>query len=116
LKKDYDILLRGHHLWLLYRFYVVVGKSCIRANMINDKYGKKHTTYVINTLERIVNSPELKIKIVAGISDEICKNCLRKEPICHTVTADLRAIAESGLRIGEVYTSKYILERLSNGG
>ena len=115
MKKDYDILLRGHHLRLLYRFYVVVEKSFIRMNMICELYGEKHTNHVINTLERIINSPELKIKIVAGISDEICKNCLRKEPICHTVTADLGAIAESGLRVGEVYTSQYILERLSNG-
>lgn len=119
--KGCDIVLRGHHLRLLFDYcFLVGGEKHIRYNMLSTGYGEEHTNYTISIFKKITKITELdnvRIKILADSLDDICEKCCRikhkfKLKLCNSDGDDLRTIADIGLRVDEVYTSKHILEKL----
>lgn len=124
MEKNYDVILRGHHLYLLYDYCLLFngnytrGENYIRYNMISTGYGEEHTNYTISIFKKITESDNIRIKLVAGILDDICEKCCRikhkfKLRLCNSNGEDLMAIADVGLRVDEVYASKHILEKLN---
>lgn len=120
--RDCDVVLRGHHLRLLYDYCFLFngdythGENYIRYNL-SSGYGEEHTNYTISILKKIAESDNIRIKLVLDVLDDICEKCRRKKhkfklELCNSNGGDLRAIADIGLRADEVYTSKHILEKL----
>ncbi len=109
--KEYDIILRGHHLVMLYHYCFLGGESYVRENMLSEGYGEEHTEHVVEIFRRIKKSDKLKI-IIVDMPDDICEKCRRKKVKCYSALDDLSVITYVGLRVCKVYTSKYILKKL----
>ena len=120
--KDYDVTLRGHHLSVLYSFYLRHGKHRIRKTSI-EEHNKPMAENTIKVLKKIVSS-NLRVKIVDTI-DDICQACdERKTRVCKefipygisAASADRATAHHYGFKIGKVYSSKYILRRIKEKG
>jgi len=112
LKKDHDVILRGHHLKLLRTFYFLNGEERIRKAMTENGYSEENTDNTINVLKRAVELGA-RVKIAENIDDDICSKCDHKIPErCILIRGDMWIIGYLGFEVGEIYSSKYILERL----
>ncbi len=110
-----DVLLRGHHLHLLFIFYCLKREDKIRENMLGDGYGKKHINFTISLLKKISRS-DVRVKIV-DFADDICDKCVyRKKCIGRhdndMVTDDRTMAWNVGLNIDEIYGSQQVLKNL----
>lgn len=122
MEKNYDVVLRGHHLRLLYSFYFLGSKNLI-WNIAATDHSWKHADNTIKVLKRITNS-NIRIKITDTI-DDICKTCNEKrtkkckEFIPYGISAaasDREAIHSYRIKLNRVYTSKFLLKRLKKMG
>lgn len=112
MKEDYDIVLRGHHLKLLYQFYCLKKENKIRKSMLHLHYGQGHTDHAINVLKRIAES-DIKVKITDTL-DVICSKCYWRviPDICGQDIEDVEMALYLGLKTGKTYNSKFILRKL----
>lgn len=114
MKKDYDITLRGHHLFALYVFYFLGGAARIwELAYFRYSYSKKTTEHLIKILRKITKS-DIRVKIVDTL-DDICEECDSEDSSCSSrkkAMRDTKRAVAAGLEIGETYSSRYILKRL----
>ncbi len=113
MKKHYDIVLRGHHLRLLYEFYYSGKEGQIRTKLIED-YSQEYAENTIKILEKIAYS-KVKVKLIDTI-DDICQACNDKDTeYCKgkfTSSADRFYLGHFKLKIDRVYPSRHILKKI----
>jgi len=117
LKKDYNIILRGHHL-LSFHAYLISGETETRACLIKD-HSNEVVDKVIKTFRKIVNS-NIRIKIIDSV-DGICRSCDTRTKECKqeipfricAVSEDRKIASKYGLKINKSYSSKYILRKIT---
>lgn len=114
MKKDYSVALRGHHLMLLYIFLFSGGAARIWEFLFfRYGYGEKHAQHAVRVLKKIKRS-NTKTKIT-DVLDAICEKCKLEKPKCRNPKKTGKDVAIAkyvGLKIGNIYTSKYIIRKL----
>jgi hypothetical protein len=114
MKKAYNVVLRGHHLMVLYIFLFLGGEAKLWELMyFRYSYGEKHTQHTIKILRKIKRS-NTKIKIIDTL-DDICGECEQERPECKSLKKakrDARIAEYVGLKFGRIYTSRYIIRKL----
>ena len=112
MKKDYDVVLRGHHINTL-RFYLAHGAEKLKTIFRDGKRSSGYTKNAINILKKITNS-DVRVKFISTL-DDICKSCNARDKTCTTrltASCDKEWLEYYGFKVSKIYSSKHILKKL----
>lgn len=112
-----EIKLRGHHLRVLYKCAVEkIPLEIMEERITMQGYGKEHASRAINLISKIINEEGIKIKLIAGKTDDLCKGCRCYDPTCciegYTTEKDRNCITSFNFSVGETYASEEIVGRI----
>lgn len=116
------IEIRGHH--LLSIFYCFLSSDVegtinyqFKYFVRRKQYGKEHAENMRNIMRRLLHTPEEKIKLLAGVGDDICrvcpKTCVRRG-VYHDMGYDNMIIRTLGCEVNRIYALGEIIEKGKN--
>lgn len=110
------ILLRGHHLRELYRYYQEKDKYRYLEDIMTHpyvvRYGFHFGRAVLTIFQKIVFDPNIEIEFVEGL-DGICNVCEKRDDSClrkSLMREDKAELAKYGLKLGKRYLSKDLIQ------
>ncbi len=103
------IKIRGHHLNNLLH-YLINRTSVNRFDI--GLYGIEYIKNIKEIFNRIAQDKSVQIKLILT-PDDICQACLHPHrDLCLTNLEDEQVIRGYGLRVGETYSQKEVVEKL----